>query len=308
LHKGEAHLTPRANPTGFYFGEEKAAPFVRTNTKIFIASMAYRAVSTVRRLAGKGNSAIIYRGGIRWQLDLAEGVDFSIYLLGRFERSTSLALGNLIRPGDTVLDIGANIGAHTLPMARHVGSQGRIFAIEPSDFAFAKLKANVALNPSLRDRIHAHQAFLTDELHLPMKETIYASWPLEKRGSVHPKHRGRLTTTAGACIDTLDSFADREQIARLDLIKIDVDGNEYSALSGGLRTLRALRPILLMELSPYLHAEQGNHISSLIDLLRTLDYSIEQVGVGRPLRADELDAIPDGSSINVIAHSNQRVR
>jgi FkbM family methyltransferase len=273
--------------------------------------MAYRAVSTVRGLAGKGDSATISRGGVRWQLDLAEGVDFSIYLLGRFERSTNIALGKLIHPGDTILDIGANIGAHTLPIARHVGSQGRIFAIEPSAFAFEKLQKNVSLNPSLRDRIHTHQTFLTDELHLSVKETIYASWPLEECGSVHPKHRGRLTTTAGASLDTLDSFADREQIGRLDLIKIDVDGNEYSVLNGGFRTLRALRPLLLMELSPYVHAEQGNSFESLIDLLRTLDYSIEEVGVGRklPLRTDELEkAIPDGSSINVIAHSNQNQR
>jgi len=111
----------------------------------------------------------------------AEGIDFSIYLLGAFERSTVRALQKLVIPGSVVFDIGANIGAHTLGLARSVGPAGRVFAIEPSDFAFAKLKRNLALNPELESRTHAHQILLAAEIEALLPPTIYASWPLLAR-------------------------------------------------------------------------------------------------------------------------------
>ena len=76
-------------------------------------------------------------------------IDFAIYLGGMFERNTALALRKLVRPSSLVLDIGANIGAHTLRLANLVGSSGRVFAFEPTDFAYSKLQANLDLNPAL---------------------------------------------------------------------------------------------------------------------------------------------------------------
>lgn len=279
---------------------------MKTKTKVFLASIAYRAVSTVRNMTGRGTTATVTRGGIGWRLDLSEGIDFSIYLLGSFEPSTRAALNRLIRAGNVAFDIGANIGAHTLPMARRVGPEGRIFAFEPTDFAFGKLKANIELNPNLQSRIEAHQLLLTDEPGVPVSEKIYSSWPLvpESDQSVHPKHRGRLTTTRNARANTLDAFVEQHRIDRLDLIKIDVDGNEYPVLHGGSKTLAKLRPTLLMEISPYVHQEQSNSFASLIDLLRETGYSLREVGTGRqlPMFSTALEKmIPDGSSINAIA-------
>jgi hypothetical protein len=75
-------------------------------------------------------------------------------------------------------------------------------------------------------------------------------------------------------------------------------------LHGGLETLRRLRPTILLELAPWVHAEQGNSFAAMIELLRGLGYSLEQVGSGRklPLSANDLERmIPDGESINAVA-------
>ncbi len=93
------------------------------------------------------------RRGVAWTLDLREGIDFSIWLLGAFELSTVRAYQRILRPGAIVLDIGANIGAHTLHLARAVGTEGKVWAIEPTDYAMGKLKTNIALNPELAPRI-----------------------------------------------------------------------------------------------------------------------------------------------------------
>jgi len=277
-----------------------------TKTKVSLAGWAYRFVALGRGLAGKSNSAIVRRRGIRWELDLSEGIDFSIYLLGAFEPGTANTLQKLVKPGDIVFDIGANIGAHTLGLAQSVGPSGRVYAFEPADFAFAKLRRNLALNPELQARTHPQQLLLAATPSQIAEREIYASWPLEKDDSVHPKHRGRLVSTAHATVDTLDAFVARQGIARLDLIKMDVDGHELPVLQGGRETLRRFRPLLVMEMSPYVHAEQHQSFAEFVELLKSASYSLRNTDNGKavPLDAAELQRlIPDGASINVVARA-----
>jgi len=282
-------------------------PMLTTKKKVLLAALAYRVVAAGRGLVGKDNLATVRRGGLKWRLDLSEGIDFSIYLLGSFERSTVLALQKLVRPSDVVFDIGANIGAHTLGLARSVGPSGRVFAFEPADFAFAKLRCNLALNPELEARTFPQQILLAAEPAETAHQGIYASWPLKKDDSVHPKHRGRLVTSRGASIDTLDGFVERQGIDRLNLIKIDIDGHELPVLQGGLEVLTRFRPILVIEMSPYVHAENHHSFAALVALLRDGGYSLQDANASKslPLDAAELEAlIPDGASINVIAWPN----
>jgi FkbM family methyltransferase len=277
-----------------------------TKMKITLAAIAYQAVVMGRKIVGKSDCATVRRGGTQWDLDLNEGIDFSIYLLGAFERSTVRTLRKLVKPGDIVFDIGANIGAHTLGLAQSVGPTGRVFAFEPTDFAFAKLKRNLVLNPNLLARTDARQILLAAQVNAPRQTEIYASWPLKTDASVHPKHRGRLVTTLHASVDTLDRLVECEGIERLNLIKIDVDGFEYPVLKGGLRTIAKFRPLLVMEMSPYVHAEQNQSFEALVALLRDCGYSLQDASTWEPLplRSDLLEAlIPDGASINVIARA-----
>lgn len=278
-----------------------------TKRKISLASLAYKFIAVGRAIVGKNNSAMVRRRGLMWSLDLSEGIDFSIYLLGAFERSTVVTLEKLVKPGDVVFDIGANIGAHTLGLARSVGPTGRVFAIEPTDFAFAKLQRNLALNPELQTRTSPRQILLAASPTENGPKEIFASWPLEKDASVHPKHRGRQVTAYNATVDTLDDVVGREGIDRLDLLKIDVDGHELPVLQGGLAALRKFRPILVMEMSPYVHAEEHNSFAGLVALLRDAGYAIQHASnwATLPLQESALEAlIPDGASINVIARPN----
>src|SRR5690348_12310270 len=100
---------------------------MKTIHKIAGARMIYRAVHAGRALLGRGDRAIFVKDGITYELDLAQGIDFAIYLGGMFEPKTAEALGKLVKPSSLVLDIGANIGAHTLRLARLVGPEGRVF-------------------------------------------------------------------------------------------------------------------------------------------------------------------------------------
>jgi hypothetical protein len=160
------------------------------------------------------------------------------------------------------------------------------------------------LNPDLAARTEASQVLLAGTEAESRPNHIYASWPLESQPSVHPKHRGRLVTMTGATVDTLDHFVKLHRIDRVDVIKLDVDGHELPVLRGGFATLRRLHPTLLMEMSPYIHAEEHHSFAELITLLRDAGYQIEDAGSRKKLPLDAADLerlIPDGASINVVA-------
>jgi hypothetical protein len=64
--------------------------------------------------------------GIRYELDLNENIDSSIYFLGGFEPDSVAAIKKFVKPGGIVLDVGANVGCHALLFSKLVGSEGRV--------------------------------------------------------------------------------------------------------------------------------------------------------------------------------------
>jgi len=275
---------------------------LKTAQKIAIARTVSSVVLGLRRLRGLPAQARVKRGGVWWSLDLTEGIDFSIYLLGGFEPRTLRLYSTLVKPGDTVLDIGANIGAHTLPLAQLVGAGGRVIAFEPTRYAIAKLKANAALNPELKERVCICQAMLVGDSKDGLEREIYSSWPLfSQENQLHPLHGGRLMETQGARALTLDqAFADLN-VKRVNFIKLDVDGNEHSVLAGAQGTLRSHHPSILMELSPYLYESAPQKFDELLQMLAGLGYSLKDADSGKVLPLDPVRLraiIPSGGTRN----------
>ena len=281
---------------------------MKTKTKVLIAKMLSSAILAVR--GGRDRSVEATRRGIRYRLDLKEGIDLAIYL-GVYENSTVRAYRKLIRRGDWVLDIGANIGAHTLQFADLVGDGGRVIAFEPTDFAFSKLMTNIGLNPSLSGRIVANQLMLVDSDATPRDSLtkLYSSWPLTAEKELHPDHQGRQMTTTGARSTTLDAYCRSSATPRVDVIKMDVDGYEIDVLRGARSMMRQYHPVFIMELCPYLLEERGFGVEEILEIFRSQDYGMRDIVNGALLPADPRgihDLIPRGSSVNVIASKTAR--
>lgn len=276
-----------------------------TIKKINLAKVAYYLVAVARRILGKSSQNIeVTRSGIRWHLDLKEGIDFSIYILGGFEPSTLRLYNKLVKSGDVVFDIGANIGSHTLPLARLVGDIGHVYAFEPTDFAINKLHNNLNLNTNLIKRVTVCQAMLVSNENILVEKELFSSWPLVGDNKLHEKHKGQLMVTTGARAATLDNIVKEYNITRIDFIKLDVDGFEYSVLSGGEKTLKKFKPTILMELAPYLFKNQKNEFIQMIELYKKLGYFFYDANNRKtlPVEAEKLfDLIPDGVSRNIIA-------
>ncbi len=279
-----------------------------TRQKIQIASLASHSIRVARRLLGATDDIVqVRRNGIDWRLDLREGIDFSIYLLGAFEWRTVRACSRLIAPGHTVLDIGANIGAHTLHLARCVGARGRVYAFEPTDYAYRKLLDNIALNPSLAPNITAAQTMLVSGAASRLKPEICSSWPLAGQHDRHAQHQGALKSTVGARTMTLDLFLTEVGLSKVDFVKLDVDGHECEVLEGWT-TITKYRPKIIMELAPY--EEDGRTLSELLSLMSASGYEFFELGrqlLFKPSVSQALDPavilarIRPGTSINILA-------
>ena len=244
----------------------------------------------------------VRRNKINWCLDLNEAIDLVIFLIGNFEPRTIRNYRQTLSDGAVVFDIGANIGSHTLPLAKIVQPNGMIYAFEPTHYAFDKLKYNVGLNPDLLEFIRVEQILLSRVEEDHQVEEIASSWPIKTNNKTHKLHGGESKTTSGARTTSLDSFVEVNNINTLNLIKIDVDGNELDVLKGALKTINKFKPLIMFELAPYALKEKGYSGPELIRTLKELGYEFSKKPYGSKitLSGEELSlSIPDGSSINL---------
>jgi len=287
---------------------------MKTAQKIELARLAYKTVHLGRALANKTDKCIVTRGGIKYDLDLAQGIDFAIYLGNIFERSTRRALSELVEPSATVLDIGANVGAHTLHLAQCVGPQGNVLAFEPTDFAFRKLTRNLDLNPQIKSRVKPYNCFLAANDQAEVPTAIYSSWPLTETAQnaagedFHAKHLGQAMPTTTARAQSIDSILVGCGNPRVQLVKLDVDGFECNILRGAEMLLRESHPVFVMELAPYVLEERGATLAQLLDVFASNGYRFfnERTKQQLPSEAAGFDGlIADGESMNVIARTTE---
>jgi len=203
------------------------------------------------------------------------------------------------RPGMTVIDIGANIGAHALRLARLVGNSGHVFAFEPTSYAFRKLARNLSLN-SL-PQIKAFQIALSDENARGREIHFRSSWPTDGRYQVR---------TDRVDFTRLDDWCESEGVRHVDLIKVDVDGNEFPIISGAMALIERCRPILVMEaVGPHFEDDARNPYLLLAEFGYRFRDAKTHVQYSGP--EEMRDLLPRGDyeltrSINVIAQPPRR--
>ncbi len=188
------------------------------------------------RVQGAGARVVTHEvDGLRIKLDLAYTVDSHLYYSGVFEPTTVAMLRRLVRPGDTVLDVGANIGYLSLILRKCVGDAGRVVSFEPIPQMVERLGANIDLNGFTNIQV----------VHAGLSDTAGSAML-----SLDPALRldGRAGEPQRVELITLDGYVGGNSIDRIDLIKIDTDGAEPGVLRGAWRTLERFRPVVVIEL------------------------------------------------------------
>ncbi len=162
----------------------------------------------------------------------------SLDLYGEYSEGEVFLFNQLVGQGDTVIEAGANIGAHTVVFSRAAGESGHIYAFEPQRLVFQTLCANVAIN-SLTN-VYCYQAALGST---PATIRVPAMDPREPRnfGGVEIlKESARTEPVQIVRIDDLGLKSCR-------LIKVDVEGMEQQVLQGAADLVKRCKPFLYVE-------------------------------------------------------------
>lgn len=157
---------------------------------------------------------------------------FQAYIVkGGWEEETTRIFKQLAKEGDTVIDVGANIGYYTLLSARLVGGKGTVYAFEPDPTNFKLLNANIELNGY--KNVVAEQKAVSDKndiLDLYLNDSDVGAHTIYK-----PEKSKRMVKVVSTTLD--DYFKGKEH--PVNIVKMDIEGAEMAALSGMRNIIKA---------------------------------------------------------------------
>jgi len=187
--------------------------------------------------------------GYRMQFDLQDpGISRSLLLVGDREREHRFMLKTALKPGMTVLDLGANLGYYVLMEHQLMQHRGRVIAVEPSPYNFRLLKKNIYLNNEEARTILINAAAAaadgTANLYLSQLSNVHS---LIAHDVPHP-------TEQYIAVTTLSLATLQQKHGPIDLIRMDIEGYELVILQSLLELNRATNtpwlPGILFELHP----------------------------------------------------------
>jgi FkbM family methyltransferase len=197
------------------------------------------------------------------------------------------AFRDILQKGDTVVDVGANLGFHSLYLAQLVGSNGHIYAFEPIPSNLQLLQRNIKLN-GFQDRVTIVNAALSNseepfiEMSIPSDGVAVAA-AINKNG----KSDEAVVKVRNLHLD--DYVMEKKLSPRL--IKIDVEGAEHEVLKGAEKTLMQYRPALIVEVHTFALPVFGSSPEALCDYMTTLGYVQHQIAETRGIAGDYYHAV-----------------
>ncbi len=170
-----------------------------------------------------------------------KGLSETVFLYSVHEPENTRLYSQLIHPGDTVLDIGGNIGYYALIASQLVGPTGRVIAVEPVPDTYCYLHKNTAVCPNITSlQVAVGVEGATQELHI----SEVPNWSALFR---YPGQK--VINTISVVTRSIDALVDELGIAP-NVVRMDIEGGEVEALAGAMKTIFQHKPRICVELHP----------------------------------------------------------
>lgn len=183
---------------------------------------------------------------------------------GQWEPHIRELLKSICKENMTVIDIGANIGSHTVLMSKLVGEKGNVYAFEPSKNHIEILFFNLMINNCFNTKIYSYgcgdknENMFVDKNFLNTKIlTNFGAIQLKKEFSDNDEE---------VKITSIDSF----DFPKIDFVKIDAERMENMVINGMINTISKYKPIIIIEI----HDEE---LEDMINIFTPLNYSLQRI-------------------------------
>lgn len=191
-------------------------------------------------------------------------IGWKIFFFGEYEASTNRTLAKYIKDTDIVIEAGANLGSETILISRQL-KKGHLYSFEPNPYTFDRLKINKTINELTNVDVFddalgekdgtIHFNIYPKEFCNPGMSSKYMETSNTRKISVNQK--------------TLDSFVKEQNIARVDFIKMDIQGAEMDLILGSHETISKYKPTIFTEAF-----DLYNDTKKLFGKLKDYGYSI----------------------------------
>ena len=221
-------------------------------------------------------------------------IGYNVTFFGTYEPELRALMRRYLQLGGVAVDVGANVGWHTLLMARLVGSSGRVLAVEA--------------NPSVRERLaeHLKANHLSNVTIVPLAlgsrpgSLRFLAPPVDSIGAGDGHVAGEKDKDAPHLVETevttLDALAEREELRRMDFVKIDVEGFEWPVLQGAANALAKFRPVVCFEFNSIYTGRGEGDPEALREYFGKLDYELAVITRNGP-KLLRNDAWPDCANL-----------
>lgn len=217
----------------------------------------------------------LVRDGSLFVTRLALPLGWHIGFFGSYEPELRDIMRSVLSAGGVAIDVGANVGWHTLLLARLAGPGGRVLAVEPNPSVRAQLQRNVGLNRLTQVEIVA--CALADASGVSEFIAPDASDPSSASGHI-VSEGNEGATSVRVETSTLDLLAEQKQLGRVDLIKIDAEGFDWPVLQGAELTIARHRPYIIFEFDEAYAARGRETAACLCEFFRRHRYQLFSVG------------------------------
>lgn len=196
---------------------------------------------------------------------------FINYFPSDYEKENFTFLSQHCRTGAVVLDIGAHIGLFSVIASEISGNTGKVFAFEPSPSTLAFLNKTISINKKDNIIFPVQQA-MSNEIG---KLTFFVSDDkIDNSNSLVSYKDDRKLTGIEVEVNTIDNFAAKNKLDKVDFIKIDVEGAEYDTLRGGTDVFISKKPVCILAIHPIPIKAKGDKLEDIFDYIEKLNYRI----------------------------------
>lgn len=234
----------------------------------------------VRMLYPPGNdrpirSIVDYDDGLLFHCDTQSFLEWYIFFYGAFRPEVSRLINRMLRPGQVAIDIGANVGMHSVIMANRVGPTGHVVVFEPDPHPMGRLRRNMALNgidwvTTVEAAVSARSETRTFYLH---DDSIgnFAN------ASLVAANVGKQTASVEMQVVSIDEWMRDNPLPRVDVVKLLAQGEEFNALQGMRGLIERDRPKIFFLYEPSYWQRQDLELMDAVKFFASHGYGVQEV-------------------------------